>query len=439
MFLQQSKKNNSMVEANLKIINELKLVLEEVSNNVELKSLFVDNPESFSRNRKLTLEKIVGIIINMPKRSLSIEINDFFNLLNDSKPATKGAFSLQRGKLLPVFFQVWNAWLVAYFYKHYGSDIKRWKGFILLAVDGSSVNLVEKKDVIDYFGTKTNQFGSTPMARIVQTYDVLNDITVMSVISPSTVSEKAIITSQLDRLYSDSITIFDRGFPGYEIMYLMQNQESSRHFVMRCKVDFNNEVRRFMRSKKTSIIIELTPTPLVVRELYKKGFIITKTTTIKVRMVKVKLSTGVTEVLLTNLYDEQEYTNEDLKFLYGLRWGIETSYGTQKNQLQLEQFSGHRVICIQQDFYASVFVSNLQSLISKQCDEYLKEININRKHNYKINLNVSWGALKNNIVHLFFIHEPKELLIKLQHLFERSTEPIRPNRIYKRDKKIKFS
>ena len=36
------------------------------------------------------------------------------------------------------------------------------------------------------------------------------------------------------------------------------------------------------------------------------------------------------------------------------------------------------------------------------------------------------------------IYEPKELLIKLQHLFERSTEPVRPNRTYERTKKVKF-
>jgi len=50
LFLQQTKKNNSMVEANLKIISELKFVLEEVANNVDLKLLFVDGPESFTRD-----------------------------------------------------------------------------------------------------------------------------------------------------------------------------------------------------------------------------------------------------------------------------------------------------------------------------------------------------------------------------------------------------
>ena len=95
-----------MVEANLKIIIELKLVLEEIANNDEVKSFFVTRPEDFSRERKLPIEKLIGIIINMPKRSLSIELNDFFNILKDTKPATKSVFSLQRSKLLPTFFQV---------------------------------------------------------------------------------------------------------------------------------------------------------------------------------------------------------------------------------------------------------------------------------------------------------------------------------------------
>ena len=105
-----------MVETNLKIISELKLVLEEVSNNAEVKSLFINSAESFSRDRKLTIQKLVGILINMPKRSLSIELEEFFDILDDTNPATKGAFSLQRSKLLPEFFQVWNSWLVDSFF-----------------------------------------------------------------------------------------------------------------------------------------------------------------------------------------------------------------------------------------------------------------------------------------------------------------------------------
>ena len=104
----------------------------------------------------------------------------------------------------------------------------------------------------------------------------------------------------------------------------------------------------------------------------------------------------------------------------------------------MEQFSGHRVICIQQDYAASVFVANLQSLIIKQSEEYLQEINQTRKHKYKINKNVSLAAIKNNIVRLFINNEPREILEKLQHVFEKNIEPIRPGRKFKRVIKVKY-
>lgn len=426
-----------MVETNLKIITELKLVLEQISNNDELKTLFTSNPNDFSRDRKLTIDKIVAIIINMPKRSLSIELNDFFNLLK-SKPVTKAAFCLQRGKLLPLIFQVLNIWLINSFYQNYDTKIKRWKNFRLIAIDGSTVNLVNREDVVSYFGTQNNQHSQAPMARIMQAYDVLNDMTVFSNIYPIKTSEKEIITNNIHHLTSDSINIFDRGFPSYELMFLMNNEEKKKYFVIRCKLDFNNEVKKFMLSKKKDKIVEFKPTPYAIASLYKKGFKIKYSTSIKVRMVKVILTSGITEVLLTNLYDSVLYSVEDLKCLYGLRWGIETSYGTQKNQLQIEQFSGHRVICIQQDFYASTFVTNLQSLINKQCDGYIFKINLNRKHVYKINRNISWGALKNNIVKLFLENTPLEILLYLQNTFQQSIEPIRINRQYERKTRVKF-
>lgn len=427
-----------MVEANLKIISELKAVLEEITNNEAVKILFVNSPASFSRDRKLTIQNLVGILINMPKRSLSIELKEFFDILSDNKPATKGAFSLQRSKLLPEFFQVWNNWLVESFYRHYGTKIKRWKEFIVLAVDGSRGNLVNKKQVADFYGTIDNQHSSTPMALIMQAYDVLNDITIFSNLYPIKTGEKTIMNNRVDTLYSDSLTLFDRGFPSYELMYLMIHSEKPRHFVIRCKADFNTEVKQLKKSRKSSKTIQLKGTSIAIKNLREKGFIITKETEIKIRMVKIKLSSGVTEILLTNLYDEQLYTIADLKYLYGLRWTIETSYGMQKNQQQIEQFSGHRVICIQQDFHASVFVANLQSLINKQCEDYLKRTNVNRKYNHKINRNISWGMLKNNIVKLFFNDEPLDILLELQRIFERYTEPIRLGRQYVRAAKVKF-
>jgi hypothetical protein len=422
-----------MVEANVKILRELRYFLDEIATDPELVKCISKQPGAFTRNRKLPLHHLVGLLINQPKRSLSVELREFFESIGKSaEPCTKGAFSLQRSKLSPVFFQAWNKWLVELFYHHYGKSVKRWRSFLLQAVDGSTAYLVPRPDVAAYFGTQANQYEGVPMARIVQVHDVLNDLTVWGDIYPIHESEPLIFARQIPNLAVDSLTLFDRGYPGYGLMYLMLNQETPRHFVMRCQSNFNKEVKAFLSSRKNSKIVHLTPGPEAIAMLYKQGFIVTPKTFLKIRMVKIVLPTGEKEILLTSLYDEKLYSREDLYYLYGLRWKIETTYSKHKNQQQLEQFSGHRVICIQQDYAASLFIANLQSLIEKQCEPYLRQINTKRKYQYQVNRNVCWAALKNNIVKLFLEKDPRGVLQHLQKLFEQHTEPIRPGRSYPR-------
>ena len=427
-----------MVEANVKIIEELKYFLETVSSDPGIRKLVTQGETDFSRERKLPLNRIAGIIVNLPKRSLSIEIQEFFDSLGKGlESSTKGAFSLQRTKLQALFFQVWNQWLVKCFYEHYGTRVKRWRGFRLLAVDGSTAYLVNKKDVIEHFGTQDNQHVSIPMARVMQIQDILNDITVWGDIRPIHETEQSIIAQQISRLHEDSLTLFDRGFPSYALMYLLSSQERPRHFVMRCRTGFNKELMQFLRSRKNSKVVELKPSAEAIATLLSYGHIVTSNTIIKVRMAKVKLSNGEVELLLTNLYDEKLFTVDDLKNLYGFRWGIETTYNKQKNQQQMEQFSGHRVICIQQDYAAGLFVANLQSLIEKQCEDYLQKINTRRKHRYRINRNTSWSSLKQSIIKLFLQNDSEEILLQIQKAFERNVEPIRPGRKYPRIRKAK--
>ena len=89
-----TKKQYSMVSANIKIIEDLKYFLDSVSTDAAIRKLVIQADGDLSRNRKLPLSKLVGLIINMPKRSLSIEIQDFFECLEQETSVTKGAFSL---------------------------------------------------------------------------------------------------------------------------------------------------------------------------------------------------------------------------------------------------------------------------------------------------------------------------------------------------------
>lgn len=59
-------------------------------------------------------------------------------------------------------------------------------------------------------------------------------------------------------------------------------------------------------------------------------------------------------------------------------------------------------------------------------------MNTKRKYQYQINRNVSWAALKNNIIKLFLENDSQGVLLHLQKLFQQNIEPIRPGRTYLR-------
>lgn len=422
-----------MVEANVKILSDLRYFLNEAVADKRIRDLVSTKEGDFTRNRKLPFKNLVGILINQLKRSLSVELRDFFSSLElPAQSCTKSAFCLQRQKLSPLFFELWNKWLVTRFYHHYGKSVKRWRSFLIQAVDGSTAYLVNKPGTIRYFGTQRNQYRDVAMVRIIQVQDVLNDLTLWGDLYSINDAEPSVIARRLDELAVDSITLFDRGFPGYGLMYLLLNQERPRHFVMRCQSNFNTEVKEFLAGSMNSKISYLTPGKEAIAMLRRHGYVITATTPLKIRMVKIILPSGETEVLLTSLYDENLYTIKDLRYLYNLRWKIETTFSKQKNQQQLEQFSGHLPICILQDYAASLLIANLQSLVEKQCQPFLKQIEIKRKYPYRINRNVSWAALKNNIVKLFLQNNPVAILLHLQNLFQQNIEPVRPGRSYPR-------
>jgi hypothetical protein len=87
-------------------------------------------------------------------------------------------------------------------------------------------------------------------------------------------------------------------------------------------------------------------------------------------------------------------------------------------ELQLGQFSGIRLICIEPDFAANLFLFNLQSLIEKQTEPYVEAVNRKRKDRYKVNKNISWASLKDQVIVLFMMEDSRKILLELQNVFE---------------------
>lgn len=419
-------KPNPMTNTNLAILNSLKQFIDDVQKN----KLFISNKNHFTVNdSKLNFVRLISLILNLPKKSIGVEIEEFFQAIDKSDlSCTKSAFTQQRSKLSYEFFSALTAKLLDENYRHNKKTMKRWKKFILCAVDGSTMSLINKPDVKDFFGTHSNQHVAYPMARIMGIYDVLNNVTIACNIFPIAITEPAVIKQWIEVSQSDQLLLYDRGFPSYVNIFLHQNQESPIHYLMRAKHNMNNYVWEFFNSNSRDSILCFEADKDNVQDLFKLGYKIKIGTKLKVRALKIKLKGGEIEILLTNLFDRKEYPFRIFKELYAKRWGIETNYNAQKNYLQIECFSGTKVNSILQDFYAAMFIGNLQSIFANSCAQKVEKKTSKRQYKYKINRNIAIGIMKNRIPRLLLGLFPHKVLNEIMTLQLKFFEPIRPGR-----------
>lgn len=419
-----------MLNTNIKIIEELKEFISIIVQRPDLLKHFCNRSSDFSRNRKLPFERIVLLIVKLCKKTLSVELEQFFEDINLQTSCSVSAFTQQRMKLNPEFYSVWNELLCCCYYHYYNEEVKRWKGYRLIAADGSNVSLVKTPMLKKYFGGQSNQHGTFVQAKTFYCYDVLNELAVHSRIVPSHIGELSIAYSLIDNLEEDMLMIYDRNFCCYKMVALHLWQEKEIKFVIRAK-ETQKIISSFIKSGKISEEVLLKPTSNAIKELFKSGYIVTKNTSLKVRLVRVELNETV-EVLMTNLWEEDGHPSSEFKALYFKRWGVETNISRQKNILQLESFSGFTDISVKQDFYATVFVANLFSVLSKEAQNTIEVTMARRKYPMKINGNKSLGKLKGNIVSLFVSEKPEVILEKLYRCFLRDPLPVRLNRSFPR-------
>lgn len=419
-----------MFDVNVKIIAELKAFIGIVSENKAIKEKFCVSDKDFTRTRKLPFEKTALFIARLSKKTLSIELDNFFEELGDVMSCSVSAFVQQRIKLEPVFFFFWNMVLCKSYYHYYGSAVKRWKGYRIIAADGSSISLADTPSLRSYFGGQGNRQTDFVLAKTFYHYDVLNELVVLPLIKPYRYGELKMAYDGIERIEEDMLTLYDRNFCNFKIVALHVWQEKERKFVIRAK-ESQNMVKSFLKSGKTSCITYMQPTPSTIEGLGKSGFFVTKDTSIKVRLVRVELDKS-TEVLVTNLWEEDDHPVEQFKDLYFMRWGVETNISLQKNILQLEASSGLTHQAVLQDFYATIMMANLHAVLIKDAQQTAEVTMQKRKYPVKVNKNKSFGKLKINLIALFTSNDVEIVLKKLHDHFVREVIPIRKGRTFSR-------
>src|SRR6266700_1714428 len=422
-----------MFDVNVKIIAELRNFITIVAGDRKILKEFCSSDKDFTRTRKLPFEKLALLITRLCKKTLSIELEKFFEEMDSSMTCSVSAFTQQRIKPEPVFFYFWKMVLWGSYYLYYRNNVKRWKGYRIIAADGSSISLINNTALNKYFGGQSNQQTSFVQAKTFFYYDVLNELVLAPQIRPYRYGEMNMAYDAIDNIAEDMIMIYDRNFSNYKMIALHLWQEKERKFVIRAKEN-QNIIKAFIKSGETSSIVYMPATASAIEGLKKNGFILTKDTLLKVRLVRVELVKS-TEVLITNLWEEECHPAEQFKDLYFMRWGVETNISIQKNILQLESFSGLTVHAVLQDFYATVMMTNLHSILIKDAQRTIENTMKHRKYPMKVNKNKSFGKLKVNLVSLFVNNDVEAILQKLHAHFIRDVIPIRKGRSFERIRK----
>ena len=345
----------------------------------------------FTRSRKQSFHGTIIFIINFLTKSLSVEIDNFIGFINQNikekevKNFTKSAFVQCRNKIKPEVFKFLSDNLIQEFYTDNEESIKLWNGFRLLAIDGSRLTLPETKELEGIYGKTKNQSKTgVVQARTSVLYDVLNKFAIDGSLSPLSTGERVLAINHLAFSQKGDLIIYDRGYPSFDLIY--EHLERGLDFLIRVKTDFSDLTREFYQSGLNSNIVKMYPGRDA--RLSKKPY--SKDTFREIRIVRVELPSGEVEILISSLTDLNKYPNSIFKDLYYLRWGVETFYDELKNKIKAEHFSGYSNHSILQDFYAALFVSNVQSLIVGEINDELALGSGRTKYQYKVNCNLSY-------------------------------------------------
>ncbi len=401
------------------------------SQNFLLKFRKSDN--DFTRNRKLPFHLLILFLLNMIRASLQNELDNFYKLINNSdidiSYITKSAFTKARKKLKHQAFIELNNEMIQFYYSN--TRTLTWKGFYLKGVDGTMFILPKSKELVQHFGEIEMTSGKTLVeANVSQIYDCLNGVTTSSLICSTEIGERRMLENQLNSLNHNDFLILDRGYPAFWLFALLVSRELN--FCTRIETEKWKVVKEFYESDDKDKLVVLNPSSRAKRNCKEKGISVEP---LALRLVKIELDSGETEILVTTLVDRRKYKYVIFKDLYHHRWPVEEDFKVMKHRIEIENFSGKTVESIYQDFYAKVFTKNLTAILKKGAQEQVNEKCKKRKLRYKVNFTNALSKMKNTIVILFIRDNMEVLLGKLLELITKEIEAVRPDRKFERGPK----
>lgn len=334
-----------------------------------------NHPKSFTRYRHISVIDLIYQMLDRKGKSQWSDIMGFYDDLGRKQEVTETAFYLARKKFNPEAMRLMSNEFIANFYDNENDSFQKWKGNLVLAIDGSKIILPDTKENESIFGrlnTSKQQKNAKnmPVSGLLSTlHDCLNNVFLDVQFGPCYSSEDEFASKHIDEFYqkySDkAIFTFDRGYPSMKLV--TQLIKNNQFFLFRLPSNFLKSYTEKLQNGEDKVIdvtFDSKSTNYYREDIQFRQYLMN--TTFHLRFTKIIIGKDdddqdIVEILMSNL-PKEEYSMNDLMELYHLRWTVETSYNRLKNRMMLEEFSGFKPILIYQDIYSDIWLYNLISL-----------------------------------------------------------------------------
>lgn len=369
---------------------------------------------AFTRQRKLGPQRLLMILLQRLAACLQLAIDTYFKSIQEEH-VSKQAFSKARAGLNPEFVRKFADEIARV--HAIDEEAPSYQGMRLIAIDGTDIaleNSQELKKVFGCSGQKKN--AATALGSLA--YGPLDHAIYDCQIAPYATDERELAKLHMARLkelgLQGSLLLLDRWYPSKK--FLSYTIDAGFSFVMRVRRKWNLDVDAVDGDGWVT--------------LWQDGH------AMSVRVIKLVLSSGETEILLTNL-SEEALPAAEAGELYFKRWGIETAYDTLKSKLQLENFSSKTEVGVKQDFYATIYLMGFAEVCAAEATHFIESAdrNKNLKYKRKANMNRTIHALRNNFWTILLENDPLVRSVLFDRLcldIARFPEPVRPGRSPKR-------
>lgn len=394
--------------------------------------------KDFTRQRVLTFTIVAVSILRGHKFSLQNALNKVFEALGKLRlTPTNSALCQSRRKISPELFVRLHQVARDDFYQLYGEDgeVLTWRKHRVLAYDGTNLNLPNTPDLQKAFSIPRNQKGAQGVQALAGVlYDVRNDIAIGAQLGPLQAEKNFLLNDLWSGTKPGDLIVMDRLFDDFVI--IATAEKYARKVLIRCPNNSFAAVNEFRVSDDTERIVTIElPTTGKTRKYVGEHKLPESVT---VRLIKFTLESGEVEVLLTTLCDRRRYPTAEFKEVYHWRWDEEGFFDRVKNIFEVERFSGFSETAIKQDFFGVIFLTTLESILTKGPQSELAEQDRRRQNKTRamVNRSVSYVSLVDRAVQLLADPrtDPEEVLEELQFLFKKDPTRNLKDRKFERKK-----